>query len=155
MQIHQSKIKYDRKDLKNLQEEKYKNCKLEFNRLTKEKKNSFRNWTEQIPFNDFKLFFWLSWRQLRRGAARSVAVGHCGISHVAVCGCNSGLAVRYCSGRLAGSFEPSAASQKDLDTQEEPDSADHSGGANGPNPSCSKTRWGTLLSHDEKVNFFW
>ena len=38
MQIHQSKIKYDRKDLKNLQEEKYKNCKMEFNRLTKEKK---------------------------------------------------------------------------------------------------------------------
>ena len=40
MQIHQSKIKYDRKDLKNLQEEKYKNCKMEFNRLTKEKKTA-------------------------------------------------------------------------------------------------------------------
>ena len=32
-------------------------------------------------------------------------------------------------------------------------SADHSGGANGPNPSCSKTRWRTLLSHDEKLIF--
>ena len=59
---------------------------------------------------------------------------------VATTGDNSGLAVRYGSGRLAGSFEPSAASQTPTasqeypDTQEEPDSGGHSGGASGLKP---------------------
>ena len=148
MQIHQSKIKYDRKDLKNLQEEKYKNYKMEFNRLTKEKKTALE--TELNKSHSMISNYFSDCLEDNSGEEPHVRwqldiMGSPTLPYAA--------AIADLLFAIAAAVSPALLppARKTPTSR----SADHSGGANGPNPSCSKTRWRTLLSHDEKVIFFW